>query len=247
MAYVHEHLLRATRGDQPLWDFVAGGRISSPPVIYRDLALFGCHDGYVYAVKLSDGSLVWRFLAAPADRRHVVFGQFESAWPVFNVALDKGKAYFAAGRHGDLDGGIHVYCVDPVSGTLQWHAKYLRGLTTDKNTRFNFAPEGHEGKIGKNKERWNSYVINDPIEVRNGKIYIRAEFPDPGWDAEKGTRLPEEHLARLEFPYERVQAGKQPGLLRYPEGELTLIDDIDDPHDTIINSETLAPPRPPGT
>jgi hypothetical protein len=91
VAHVHEHRLTASRDGEQVWNFVAGGRITEPPVVHQKLILFGCHDGYVYAVNLDDGSLAWRFLAAPTDRRHVVFGQVESAWPVFNVALYEGK------------------------------------------------------------------------------------------------------------------------------------------------------------
>ncbi|SVD67111.1 uncharacterized protein METZ01_LOCUS419965, partial [marine metagenome] len=40
--------LNAATGKQQ-WHFTARGRVDLPPTIYRGLALFGCHGGYVYA------------------------------------------------------------------------------------------------------------------------------------------------------------------------------------------------------
>jgi len=63
-------------------------------------------------------------------------------------------------------------------------------------------------------------VINDPIEVREPKVCVRAELPDPGWDPRKGRRLSAAHLARMKFPCGTVKKGSHPGMLRYPEGEV---------------------------
>jgi outer membrane protein assembly factor BamB len=208
VAYVHEHRLAALRGGKEVWNFIAGGRITSEPAIHGNLALFGCHDGYVYAVQAKDGAPAWRFLAAPADKRHVAFGQVESVWPVFNVALDKGKAYCVAGRHGDLDGGLHIYCLDPTSGAVVWHITRQRGLTTDRHTPFT-GPKGG-GPI-------NTYHLNDPIEVRDNKIFVRGEYI-----ARSADRKHEE-------------------IKRFPPGELMLVD-LAAPKDVIVNPETLVPP-----
>jgi outer membrane protein assembly factor BamB len=162
VAYVQEHRLAARRGDREVWNVVAGGRISSPPVVGQGRAFFGSHDGYVYAVNVQDGALAWRFLAAPADRRHVVFGQVESAWPVFNVVLHEGKLYGAAGRHSELDGGIHLYGLDPESGSVVWHVRHASGLSTEKDR-----------PIESSWERIR--VLNDPIEIRDGKIWIQEK------------------------------------------------------------------------
>ena len=58
--------LDATTGKQ-LWNFTAHGRVDLPPTLYRGLALFGCHGGFVYAVKADTGQLVWELRAAPLD------------------------------------------------------------------------------------------------------------------------------------------------------------------------------------
>jgi hypothetical protein len=169
VAHVQEHRLEAARGEKTLWNFVAGGRIGSPPVVHQGLAIFGCHDGYVYAVNLADGAPAWRFLAAPADRRHVAMNQVESAWPVFGVALDAGKLYFSAGRHAELDGGVHFYCLDPAAGKMEWHVQYLSGLSSDKYTprKLNRGAPIHLFDPEREKR-----IINDVVQVRDGKVWV---------------------------------------------------------------------------
>jgi len=110
--------LDSTTG-KPLWDFTAGGRIDSPPTIHRGLVLFGCRDGWVYCLRLSDGRPGWRFMAAPRDLRTIAEAQPESLWPVCgNVLVVNGVAYVAAGRSSYLDGGIFLYGLDPATGRV---------------------------------------------------------------------------------------------------------------------------------
>ncbi len=110
--------LDATTGKQR-WSFTAGGRVDSPPTIYRGLALFGCRDGHVYALRLTDGRLAWRFRAAPEALNTVARNQVESVWPVHgSVLVQDGLLYTAAGRSSYLDGGIHVFALEPTSGRI---------------------------------------------------------------------------------------------------------------------------------
>jgi hypothetical protein len=105
---------------EPAWDFVAGGRIDSSPTWYRGRLIFGSADGHVYCLRAADGALVWRFRAAPEDRRVVAFGQVESTWPVHgSVLLLNGTIYFTAGRSSYLDGGIFLYGLDPITGEVR--------------------------------------------------------------------------------------------------------------------------------
>ncbi|GAI49001.1 unnamed protein product, partial [marine sediment metagenome] len=38
-----------------VWDFTAGGRVDTPPTIYKGLVLFGSADGWAYCLRESDG------------------------------------------------------------------------------------------------------------------------------------------------------------------------------------------------
>lgn len=103
---------------QKMWSFPTGGKVDSPPTMYQGLALFGCHDGWVYALRHSDGELVWRFLAAPVERKAMIHGHLSSAFPVHGslLVLD-GKLLVTAGFHNYL-GGIHGWMLDPLSGKI---------------------------------------------------------------------------------------------------------------------------------
>jgi hypothetical protein len=121
------------------WHFTAGGRIDSPPTIHRGLVLFGSRDGRVYCLRERDGQLVWRFLAAPRDRRIGSFDQIESSWPVHgSVLIVDNVAYFTAGRSTYLDGGILVYGLDPETGEIL-HRGRLEGPHPDIHGQRDYA------------------------------------------------------------------------------------------------------------
>jgi len=136
------HALKAKDGSR-LWTFTAGGRIDSPPTIApipRPTAgsrcVFGCRDGYVYCLRTIDGELVWRFRAAPTDRRLGAYGQIESVWPLHGSVLVRNSlVYIAAGRSSFVDGGISLYALDLETGEVR-HKKQLydRPMTVKQGT-----------------------------------------------------------------------------------------------------------------
>jgi len=119
VAAVDAHTLYALDGEtgRTCWNFTTGGRIDSPPTIYKGAVLFGSADGWVYNLRAADGTLAWRFRAAPAERLIGAFDQIESAWPVHGAVLvQNGVLYCQAGRSSFVDSGIFLYALDPVTG-----------------------------------------------------------------------------------------------------------------------------------
>jgi len=119
VASVDEHAVYAldAKTGRRAWDCTVGGRVDSPPAIYEGKVLFGAADGWVYCLRSMDGELVWRFRAAPEDRRIVSFEQLESVWPVHgNVLIQNGVLYCVAGRSMFLDGGLRLLRLDPDTG-----------------------------------------------------------------------------------------------------------------------------------
>ncbi len=114
-----QHRIDARRGGKTLWSFLADARISTPPVLINDLAVFGSHDGWVYALSL-DGRLRWKYSLAPSQRLIGVHGQIEGTWPVYGVALLDGQIIASAGTHVELDGGVTVAALDPATGRPTW-------------------------------------------------------------------------------------------------------------------------------
>ncbi len=124
LAYVSQidehtvHALEVGTGKK-VWSHTAGGRVDSPPTLHDGAVYFGSADGWVYCLRAEDGALVWRFRAAPNDRRHMAFEQLESVWPVHgNLLLESGVLYAVAGRSNFLDGGLRMYRFEPKTGEL---------------------------------------------------------------------------------------------------------------------------------
>ncbi|MEO0107320.1 MAG: PQQ-binding-like beta-propeller repeat protein, partial [candidate division WOR-3 bacterium] len=92
VASVDEHTIHAldAASGKPIWTFTAGGRVDSPPTVWRGRVIFGCLDGHVYCLRASDGALAWRLCAAGDPRRIVVRGQIESPRPVHGSVLLSG-------------------------------------------------------------------------------------------------------------------------------------------------------------
>ena len=102
-----------------LWKHFAAGRVDSPPTLHEGKVLFGSGDGRVTCLRLNDGAMAWRFLAAPADLRTVAFDRLESPWPVSgSVLVLDGVAYACAGRSSWIDGGMYLYALDPATGEV---------------------------------------------------------------------------------------------------------------------------------
>jgi len=119
VASVDTHTVYAldTKDGKTLWSYTAGGKVDSPPTIYRGRVLFGSADGWVYCLRASDGVLAWRFRAALVDRRLMAFEQLESVWPLHgSVLVQDGAVYCVAGRSMFLDAGMRLLRLDPKTG-----------------------------------------------------------------------------------------------------------------------------------
>ncbi len=112
------HALDAASGEE-LWGYTTGGRVDSPPTVWKGHVLFGSADGWIYCLRASDGELAWRFRAGPEDRRMTSFEQVESVWPVHgSVLVDDGVVYCVAGRSMFVDGGLRYLRLDAATGKL---------------------------------------------------------------------------------------------------------------------------------
>jgi len=161
------HAFDANTG-RPIWQYCAGGRVDSPPTLYNGRVFFGSHDGYVYCLRMRDGALVWKFLAATNEQRMVSYGQVESVWPVHgSVLVMNGAVHCVAGRSAFLDGGLRLYKLAADTG------KILAVCKIDEN----------DPRSGKNLQQlqdgWCGLtmpVANPDILTSDGKhIFMRSE------------------------------------------------------------------------
>jgi outer membrane protein assembly factor BamB len=114
--YQELYALDADSGDI-LWSRNLPGKVDSAPTCHKGMVFFGSRDGHVYALRASDGERIWRFRAAPHDKRLVAYNLVESVWPVHgSVLVQDDVLWFVAGRSSFLDGGLFVYRLDPAAG-----------------------------------------------------------------------------------------------------------------------------------
>ncbi len=114
-------IVRASRADTggPAWTAYTGGAVRYPPTLWKGRAFVGSGDGWVYSFSAQTGRLLWRFRAAPVERKIPVYGQLLSTWPAASgVLVQDGVAYIAAGIV-NYD-GTHVYALDALTGQLKW-------------------------------------------------------------------------------------------------------------------------------
>jgi outer membrane protein assembly factor BamB len=101
------------------WLATTGGDVKYPPSIADGRAFVGSGDGWVYCFDAASGTRLWRFRAAPAERKIPLFGSLSSTWPVGSgVLVQDGVAYAAAGN-ANLD-GTHVYALEAATGKIRW-------------------------------------------------------------------------------------------------------------------------------
>jgi hypothetical protein len=103
-----------------------------------------------------------------------MLGQIESAYPVFNVVLDGDRLYCSAGRHEELDGGIHFYCLDAATGAMKWHVSRRRGMESNLEPyrqRKNYKGERGEipGVLSDGRAQ-----MNDLLELRDGRLWLHG-------------------------------------------------------------------------
>jgi outer membrane protein assembly factor BamB len=113
----HELVALDVASGRTLWTHTTGARIDSPPTLWKGRVHFGSMDGWVTSLRASDGAVVWRYRAAPLDRRHFAMEQLESVWPVHgSVLVEKDVVHAVAGRSVFLDGGLRFLRLDAVTG-----------------------------------------------------------------------------------------------------------------------------------
>ena len=102
-----------------VWRYFSDGPVRFAPLAGRDKLYFVSDDGYLYCLRTSDGSLVWRFRGGPSDRKILGNEQLISTWPARGApVLSEGKIYFAAGIWPFM--GIFLHALDAATGQVLW-------------------------------------------------------------------------------------------------------------------------------
>jgi outer membrane protein assembly factor BamB len=184
--------LDAASGKQQ-WKAYTGGAVRLPPTIWKGRALVGSGDGWVHCFEAKTGRLLWRFRAAPAERRIPVYGQLLSTWPAASgVLVEDGVAYVAAGIV-NYD-GTYVYALDAATGQVKWQNNTSGHLNSEART--GVSVQGHlllsKGKLylaGGNAvspaiyDAPNGKCLNDPglVQTITQNNVLMSQAPR-GWE-----------------------------------------------------------------
>lgn len=126
-----------------------GGPITYPPEIHRGRMFVGSGDGRVYAFEAATGRPLWRFRAAPVERKINVYGRLSSTWPVAGGVLVDGDVVYAAAGIASYD-GTHVYALDAVTGKVRWQ-NHTSGRLAGDDSVTGVSVQGHmllhDGKL----------------------------------------------------------------------------------------------------
>jgi hypothetical protein len=162
--------------------------------------LVGSADGWIYAFEAASGRLLWRFRAAPAERKIPVYGSLSSTWPVASgVLVDSGVAYAAAGI-ANYD-GTHVYALDAATGKTRWQNN-TSGIT-----------EGGQGS---------GASVQGDLLLDGGKLYLAGgnRVPLASYDAASGAFQPVRPVA---LPYAKDPRGPRgPSLFLRGNGKVAV-------------------------
>jgi outer membrane protein assembly factor BamB len=162
------------------WRFTTEGPVRLAPTIDQGRVYFGSDDGFAYCLDLHQGKLLWKYRAAPSDRRIPGNQRIISAWPVRSgVVVDRGQARFSAGLF-------------PAQGTYQFAVDAQAGTLVAKGA-LNFSPQGYLQRRG---TRLMVAHGRNPTPQRIGDL-SRTDKP----------LAPDESKTVTEFPHATIYSG----------------------------------------
>jgi outer membrane protein assembly factor BamB len=143
------------------WQFFTDGPVRLAPALWHDRALVASDDGWLYALRVSDGELLWKVRGGPDPSNVLGNDAMISRWPARGgpVVCDD-IVYFAAGIWPSE--GIFIYALDAASGTVVWK-------NTDTGSLF--MPQPHptaEAKSGVSAQGYLA-VAGDRLFVPTGR------------------------------------------------------------------------------
>ncbi len=136
----------STEDGSEKWRFYADAPVRFAPAVSGGKLFFVSDDGYLYCLNASDGILLWKFRAAPADDLLIGNGRMISTWPARGApVLFEDTVYFSAGIWPFA--GIFIYAIDAESGNPVWINSGSGSLWTEQQhyapSFAGIAPQGY--------------------------------------------------------------------------------------------------------
>jgi outer membrane protein assembly factor BamB len=137
------------------WTFLTEGPIRFAPAGWRDRVFVVSDDGWMYALSLDDGRMLWKHRGGPDDRKVVGNERVISHWPARGgpVVVDD-TVYFAAGIWPN--DGVFLHALDAESGSLKWTNDRTGGLEMN---------QPHGGARAKSGVSAQGYLLADDMRL----------------------------------------------------------------------------------
>ena len=133
------------------WSFHTGGPVRFAPTVWRDRLFVTSDDGYLYCLKLTDGTLIDRWRGGPDDDRVLGNSQIVSKWPARGgPVIHDDLLYWAAGIWQSE--GVFIHALDPESGEVVWTNSTSGGIEM---------PQPHGGANAKSGVSAQGYLLAD--------------------------------------------------------------------------------------
>jgi len=119
------------------WTQPTGGPVRLAPAVAGGRVYVGSDDGHAYCFAAQDGKELWRFRAAPEDRRVLGHGRMISPWPLRSGVLVEGPAAYVTAGVFPAE-GVFVYALDAETGRELW-----RNDACGEEPRSRISPQGY--------------------------------------------------------------------------------------------------------
>jgi len=166
----------STRSGEEIWRFYANAPVRFAPIAANGRVYFVSDDGYLYALKAEDGSVLWKVKGGP-DQSRLILGNHRlvSSWPARGgVVLHQGRLVFGASIWPFM--GIFIRAVDPASGEVIW---------TNSGDGTNFINQPHGGAVS-----FSGLVPQGHIAASDRRLVVPGGRSIPGvYDTETGRQL----------------------------------------------------------
>ena len=115
------------RSGHVTWQFFTEGPVRFAPTGWRDRVFVASDDGWLYALSLDDGHLLWKHRGGPNDRKVLGNERVISHWPARGgpVVVDD-TVYFAAGIWPS--DGVYLHALTAETGKVKWTNDRTGGL-----------------------------------------------------------------------------------------------------------------------
>lgn len=109
------------------WRFFAGGPIRFAPVAWQDRVLVASDDGFLHALSLADGKLLWQHRAGPGPQRVMGNERIISHWPARGGPVVWQDTVYYSGGIWPSD-GVFLHALEAATGRSLWSNRESGGI-----------------------------------------------------------------------------------------------------------------------